>query len=99
MFRKLLGVVLLWGHGVYGAPPPTTLSEAEISVSKALPPPPQKGSKEDRRDIEILLQFQQKRTADDCKRAEAEGPVSLVTFFGPAFGPLTCEEVEKWNPL
>jgi acid phosphatase (class A) len=78
---------------------PVFLSKNELSAISLLSSPPSPGSIADRADFDRILLLQNSRTTEDCKRAGIEVRVSLDSFFGPPYGPLSKEEVLKWNPL
>lgn len=48
----------------------------------AVPPPPAPGSADDKKDFEILLDWQARRTADDCAGAKAQSAADYDKFFG-----------------
>jgi acid phosphatase (class A) len=73
------------------------LSEDAIPVASAINAPFPSGSVADRAELDQILQLQLSRTSDECRRANTEASVSLDTFFGPAYGPLTTAEVLAWS--
>jgi acid phosphatase (class A) len=76
---------------------PVFLSKDALAIGSALPPPPEPKSKADAADFQELEDLQGHRTMQDCERATSEVQVSLESFFGPKYGPLTESEVAKWN--
>jgi acid phosphatase (class A) len=48
-------------------------------------------------DLEYVLALQASRTPDDCSRATTEINPGVEAFFGPAFGPLSQDEVNLWG--
>ena len=76
---------------------PVFLSKDALATDQAIPPPPEPKSKADVADFRELKSQQEHRTPKDCERASSEVQVSLETFFGPKYGPLTEAEVTKWN--
>jgi len=80
-------------------PLPTYLSKDAIDPATALPPPPAHGSAVDQADLKEILDLQKSRTPKDCERATSEVHVNLGAFFGAPYGPLTQDQVKKWNPI
>lgn len=78
-------------------PDPIYLSKTQIALDQILAPPPARGSIQDIQDFETIFQFQTIRSAEECKRAAFVVDVKLNTLFGPAYGPLSNEEVAKWE--
>ena len=76
---------------------PFFLSKTDFNIASALPPPPVKGSAQDKSDFAKLFKYQKGRTAQDCERASYEVEVSLEHLFGPKYGPLSEIEVKKWE--
>ena len=76
---------------------PVYLSKTEISIPQVMTPPPVRGSAQDLQDIATILQLQNSRTAEDCQRAAVEANISLKSFFGAPYGPLSDQEVAKWE--
>jgi acid phosphatase (class A) len=62
-----------------------------------LPGAPALGSPEDQSDYEQVLQYQTVRTTADCARATSEESITLATFYGAPYGPLTADEVTHWS--
>ena len=56
-------------------------------------PPPSPGSAGDQKDFQILFQYQEKRTDDDCRAADLQTVPSLASLFGPQTGALTEDEI------
>lgn len=69
------------------------------SLKTQLPPPPNKGSGQQKQDEAELFQFQKIRTAADCERAKTEIFVSLNNFFASPYGPLAARESELLSPF
>jgi acid phosphatase (class A) len=78
---------------------PLILKNNALSPVADIPPPPTPGSTTDRKDFDEILSMQRSRTPEECRRAGFEVKVSLDTFFGPPYGPLSAQEVHKWTPL
>jgi hypothetical protein len=66
------------------------------TLKKQVTPPPQPGSKEQRKDEELILKLQARRTDKECAAAQHEVSVSLATFF-EGKNLLSKAEVEKLN--
>lgn len=64
------------------------------SIGCKLNPPPERGSKEELADFKILLEWQNNRSPKECERAKSEAGVSVTSFFGGSYGPLTARETE-----
>ncbi len=64
-----------------------------------LPGPPATGSAEDQADYAQNLALQISRTPDDCARASTEVKITLASFFGAPYGPLSDQEVSRYNQL
>jgi acid phosphatase (class A) len=64
-------------------------------IQKVIGDFPKAGSAAEAEDFKILLQYQQTRTADDCKFAEADSHTSLDVLFGGKGGILSKSEVTK----
>lgn len=64
-----------------------------------LPGAPATGSAEDQSDYAQNLSLQNSRTPDDCARAATEVKITLASFFGSPFGPLSDQEVSRYNQL
>lgn len=79
---------------------PTLIADGLLSkFKKKLILPPKAGSQAQKSDEKELLKLQSERTPEDKARTESEIYVSLKSFFGKPYGPLTDQEVEKLNPL
>ena len=61
--------------------------------------PPKLGSPEDENDYETLSRLQRSRKDEDCVRARTEVRMSLGTFYGKPYGPLTEVEVAELTHL
>ena len=72
------------------------LPDGAIHTASAIPAPPAPGSKEDRADFARLFHLQKTRTARQCVRAASEVNPNLESLFGPKYGPLTEDQVQKW---
>lgn len=80
--------------------PPYYLATDSIEVKSALIAPPAQDSSETHNEIDEIVMYQKSSSyASDCKRANEEAGETLNDFFGPANGPLTVTEVQKWDPL
>lgn len=55
---------------------------AAASVLGAVPAPPAPGSREDRKDLETLFDWQARRTSEDCGAALAQAKAEYNAFFG-----------------
>jgi acid phosphatase (class A) len=80
-------------------PLPTFLSKDAIDPATVIPPPPAHASSEDQADLKEILDLQNSRTPKDCVRAATEVHVNLGSFYGKPYGPLTQDQVKKWDPL
>jgi len=58
---------------------------------------PALNSPQQKEDEVVLRNYQQVRSVEDCKRAQAEVYVSLESFFGPQSKVLTKEEVAQYS--
>ncbi len=70
-------------------------AEAAWQINPAnlrVPAPPAPGSPGDQKDFEILFQYQEKRTDEECRAANLQSIPSLAALFGPQTGVLTEEE-------
>jgi len=88
-----------WPNGSVALADSRFIPAAAIDVTTLLAAVPKSGSGEDLADLDKILAYQSSRTGVDCKRASAAVFISLNTFFGPEFGPLTAEEVDNWSEL
>jgi acid phosphatase (class A) len=65
-------------------------------IKKTLGPYPSRGSAEEIKDVNLLLFYQNNRTAEDCRKAQIEAKnQNLKTFFAGENGPLTKNEAKK----
>lgn len=62
------------------------------TIKEMLGPHPAKGSAEERREFEILADYQRTRTEEQCKLAASEESANLVTLFANEGGPLSRTE-------
>ncbi len=69
------------------------------TLKPQIPTPPAEGSPGQKADEEGLFSAQKSRTPKDCDRAKTEVMVSVKSFFGAAFGPLTDTEAERLAPF
>ena len=69
------------------------LTQANVSYSYDIPPPPVKGSAADREDFRILHIYQDRRTPEQCRAADLQSHPSVDGMFGPNTGILTASEV------
>lgn len=83
----LVVAVLVLIHG--SAQAAWKIDKSGLSIS----PPPSPGSAGDQKDFQILLQYQEKRTDDECRAADLQTVPSLTSLFGPQTGALTDDEV------
>lgn len=67
------------------------------NLKRAIPPAPVKGSKAQKNDEKIILNYQSKRTELDCKKANNEILINLVQFFGKPNGPLDEKELARMD--
>ncbi len=58
---------------------------------------PALGSAEERRDDDILLEFQHRRTEEDCKAAQLQSNLKVEKVFVVPMGPLTEKEYHKYS--
>jgi acid phosphatase (class A) len=70
-----------------------------ISIENALGAFPDANSSAQTADLNQVLAYQASRTDSDCKRGNFEANISVETFFGPTYGPLTEDEVNEWSTL
>jgi len=102
LIRAFLASVAFSGLALVIANTPLTSYAFAQSPSPApfvyqLPGAPTPGSPERQSDYQALLTLQQTRTAQDCTRAASEVTITLATFCGPPYGPLTTAEVKQYN--
>lgn len=64
-------------------------------IKKTIGSYPKKGSVEETKDYQVLLDYQAKRTLNDCLLAEKDSDTSLNTLFGGENGILSKDEVAK----
>lgn len=67
----------------------------ELNVIKKIGPYPEKGSAAYERDFQILKDYQNNRTPEQCENAAYESNVDLYKFFAGKFGPLTTAEIDR----
>jgi acid phosphatase (class A) len=83
------------------AAPSASVSPATPAVVpdfiQTLKGPPARGTKADRVDYHTLLKLQNTRTAAECARAKTEVKISLASFYGAPYGPLSPSEVKQWS--
>ncbi len=98
-FLFALGVVLFStvAQGVNKYPHPTFLKQEDVVIESTLSAPPAPTSAEEKADFAELFRFQKTRTKADCRRAADAVKVSLNSFFGPQYGPLSKDEVAQWS--
>jgi hypothetical protein len=60
-----------------------------------LPSPPSQDSPADKKDFAILFKYQENRTDEECRAADAQSSISVEAFFGPETGVLTGDEIAK----
>jgi acid phosphatase (class A) len=75
----------------------TVYSDSKLyeSFKSDLSPAPSRHSDIEKADYKTLKQWNKHRTAENCSRANSELKVSLQTFFGPPYGPLTDDQLTK----
>ena len=78
---------------------PRILKEEQVDLKKALPPSPKPDSAVWRNDFKVLHDWEKKRTKEQCEEGQHVVSISLKSFFGKPYGPLTDAEVEALNPL
>jgi len=83
--------------GQIAAAPLHYLPTDALPVDGGLTPFPSPDSPEQQTDLGQVASYQTSRTAADCARANSEVNISLKSFFGPAYGPLTQSEVNRWT--
>lgn len=108
MKNLFIALLIIYTHLSYAAddkaihPPPKTptLIAANLLVDfkKNLTPPPLVNSDGQKNDEKILKEYQVTRSEPDCLRAKSEVYVSLASFYGKPYGPLSDEEVAKLAP-
>ena len=69
------------------------------NFKQQLTPPPGKTDKAQQNDETELLALQKLRSSEDCKRATTEVMVSVNSFFGPPYGPLTSQTAKDLAPF
>lgn len=89
------------GTVVHPAPKePKYISRSLLTALKhQLNPPPTLQSLGQKNDETQLLALQKFRSADDCKRATTEVMISVSSFFGPPYGPLSIQTAESLSPF
>ena len=70
---------------------------SDLTAPFRLPGAPVAGSVTDVSDYQQVLEFQNTRTPEDCARATSEVKISLASFYGAPYGPLTDAEVSHWD--
>lgn len=75
------------------------LKEEQVDLAKALPPSPKPGSTIWKRDFKALHAWEKKRTKEQCEAGAHVVEISLKTFFGKPYGPLSDAEVAALDPL
>jgi acid phosphatase (class A) len=75
------------------------LTATSIPVGTWLQAPFTAGSDDEQADLAAVLALQYSRTDADCARAKTEVNISLNSFFGPAYGPLSKQEVSELTPF
>lgn len=68
------------------------LSPQDLKIS-TFTPPPAEGTEAAEQDLQYVLELQRNRTKDQCARAMTEVSLGLNSIFGPAYGPLTKNEI------
>jgi acid phosphatase (class A) len=70
------------------------LTASSIPVGTWLQAPFAPGSADEQADLAAVLALQSSRTDADCTRAKTEVSITLDSFYGPAYGPLSENEVK-----
>ncbi len=96
-FTWLVLLSLLSLPGRAATPRLDYLSADALPIDTVVSAFPDPNSAEQQTDMSQVLAYQSSRTSDDCKRANTEASISLNSFFGPAYGPLTKAEVTQWK--
>lgn len=78
--------------------PSIALDPATFVVNPPLLGPPATGSVAAEQDLQKLLAWQHRRTADECARAVSEVTPTLQAFYGHPHGPLSAAEVSRLAP-
>lgn len=75
---------------------PFYLDENNYEVyKKAVKPPPNMTSKEQKNDETVVLDLQKKRTQAECERAASEVKITLQSFYAKPYGPLSDDELKE----
>lgn len=103
LFLVALDTVYAFDLGVVHRPPPKPPHYLRDSsypdLKEQFVLPPALNSAEQKKDENILFEFQKKRTAADCERAKSEIFISLRSFYGGGSSLLDDQTIEKLNPL
>jgi acid phosphatase (class A) len=110
MKNRLIFILLisfsLWAcHTKPVAPEATQVQSAYLErdlsseVLSQVPAFPKPGSPEQKKDEKELLQWQKKRSAKDCERAQSEVVVTLQSLYGQPYGFLDEKQVDTLKPF
>jgi acid phosphatase (class A) len=64
-----------------------------------VPPPPARDSAEEREDFVVLHDWQDKRTPEECARADSENKITFSVFFGKPNGTLSAPEIATLSKI
>lgn len=97
----ILGCAHSRDHVIHPVPQKPTLIDSKLHdiFRRSIDPPPAPGSEGQKKDEEVLRQYQLIRTQEDCARSKSEVFVSLSSMFGQPYGPLSGSEVEGLTPF
>lgn len=68
---------------------------SEVEIRKLIGPYPVSGSIEEKKEDQILLEYQKTRTADDCAKINLEKKTGFEAFYMDHHGPISKEEFKS----
>ncbi len=74
---------------------PVYIDLTKIKIDELIPPMPVRSSIVDLKDTQVLLFLQNNRSEEDCRRGNGSVKISMKTFFGQPYGPLTDREIDQ----
>lgn len=89
-------IFLLLINAAGAAPSLHWLKSGALPTETFLSPFPSPQSKAQSKDITEVLALQSTRSSSDCRRANSEVHITLETFFGRPYGPLSPVEVKRY---
>ncbi|MCM0606199.1 MAG: phosphatase PAP2 family protein [Xanthomonadaceae bacterium] len=78
---------------------PVILKDSDFDLKKAIPPPPAKGSAQEKKDFKVIHDWQKKRTKEQCDNGKHVVDISIQAFYGKPYGPLSDAEVKALDPF